>query len=74
MPTSFLPHTQVLAPLVDALNKSRDLYAFLRQMRAAFKLEVKLEKMAFAPGAEGEREKDAERTRLVREAAEATAR
>ncbi|KAK4700664.1 hypothetical protein P7C70_g5581, partial [Phenoliferia sp. Uapishka_3] len=60
-PVGFLPPAQVIVPLLAALNRSRDFYGFVRSMRAAFKLEVRLEKMVFPPGVEGEREKDAER-------------
>ncbi|KAM0755716.1 kinetochore protein spc25 [Meredithblackwellia eburnea MCA 4105] len=66
-PASFLPQTEVVQPLLATLNKTRDFYAFIRSMRAAFKLEVRLEKMAFTPGPEGEREKDMERARLSKE-------
>ncbi|KAK4052350.1 kinetochore-associated Ndc80 complex subunit spc25 [Microbotryomycetes sp. JL201] len=44
----------VVQPLVEVLNHTRDLYAFTREMRHAFKDEVALEKMGFAPGDQGE--------------------
>lgn len=34
-----------LQPLVDGLNKNRDLYGFTREMRCLFKEEVALEKL-----------------------------
>ena len=68
-PHSSLPHTQVLAPLVAELNRSRDLYAFIRDMRASFKVEVRLKQLGFALGVESP-EKVSERARLVKEAIE----
>lgn len=62
-PTNFIP-PHVVAPLISNLNSSRNLYDFTIQMRIAFKTEVKIEKINFVFGAEGEREKDVERKKL----------
>ncbi|KAM0790733.1 hypothetical protein ACM66B_004588 [Microbotryomycetes sp. NB124-2] len=60
--------TAVVRPLVDALNHNRDLYAFTRDVRQAFKDEVALEKMGFAAGEQGETaDKARERTRMRQE-------
>ncbi|GAA5823806.1 hypothetical protein JCM11251_003302 [Rhodosporidiobolus azoricus] len=63
-PPSLLP-PPVLAPLLTRLNSTRDLYAFIRQMRQAFVDEVELEKRGV--GAEGEREGERRRVREGRE-------
>ncbi|GAA6013546.1 hypothetical protein JCM10207_004770 [Rhodosporidiobolus poonsookiae] len=61
-PPSFLPPT-VLSPLLDRLNTTRDLYAFVRCMRLAFVDEVGIEKRVGG----GEQEREAERRRLREE-------
>ncbi|KAI5480916.1 hypothetical protein MNV49_006725 [Pseudohyphozyma bogoriensis] len=43
-PPTFLPPS-VTAPLLATLNSGRDLYAFVREMRYAFRDEVRVEKM-----------------------------
>ncbi|KAK4057118.1 kinetochore-associated Ndc80 complex subunit spc25 [Microbotryomycetes sp. JL221] len=55
----------VVRPLVDTLNRTRDLYGFARDMRRAFKDEVALEKLGFVAGEQGEtRDKERERVKL----------
>ncbi|GJN92380.1 hypothetical protein Rhopal_005410-T1 [Rhodotorula paludigena] len=65
-PPSLLP-SQTLAPLLSRLNSTRDLYAFVRAVRAAFVDEVRLEKRAFASEVERERERARMRERWERE-------
>ncbi|BGP34213.1 kinetochore-associated Ndc80 complex subunit spc25 [Rhodotorula toruloides] len=65
-PSSFLPQT-VTQPLLDKLNQSRDLYAFVKSMRRAFVDEVGLEKRSWASEAEREKERRRARERRERE-------
>lgn len=65
-PPSFLPQT-VTQPLLDKLNQSRDLYAFVKSMRGAFVDEVALEKRSWASEAEREKERRKARERRERE-------
>ncbi|GAA5918221.1 hypothetical protein JCM6882_003015 [Rhodosporidiobolus microsporus] len=63
-PAGFLP-PQTLTPLLARLNKTRDLYAFIRAVRGAFVEEVAFEKRGGE--AEGERERERGRGREERE-------
>ncbi|GAA5915788.1 hypothetical protein JCM8208_003886 [Rhodotorula glutinis] len=61
-PASLLPPS-LSTPLLAQLNTSRDLYRFVRTLRAAVVAEVKVEKVLGAGGAEAERERERRRVR-----------
>ncbi|CEQ40764.1 SPOSA6832_02394 [Sporobolomyces salmonicolor] len=61
-PTAYLPPS-VLSPLLEQLNASRDLYAFIRAMRRAFWVEVEVEKKLGMGALERDKERERERVR-----------
>ncbi|GAA5960970.1 hypothetical protein JCM21900_001931 [Sporobolomyces salmonicolor] len=61
-PTAYLPPS-VLSPLLEQLNTSRDLYAFIRAMRRAFWVEVEVEKKLGMGALERDKERERERVR-----------